>query len=242
MKPTRHHQGFALIVSLLLLLVLTTVALIAVRGSGMETQMAANTVMRTESFQVSEAGRVELATLVDVHAFNRGWPAQIGGTVQNAEFNLPIPSGLTICAISSDASVNECVAPDPATCVEGSELGPQQGDCPRAWYVGNTELDTFRPTGRHLDAQLRTLADNEIPLRVDLSVWKLATALNTGSGAAMVAGYEGTGKAAAASGGLLFFYVNSRGFDQTRANGGTDVGVTASRTDTGADVRHVIRN
>ncbi|ULQ46808.1 PilX N-terminal domain-containing pilus assembly protein [Flagellatimonas centrodinii] len=215
----RQH-GMALVISLILLTVLTLIAVIAVRGSGLEAQLASNTVMRAESFSVSESTRRNLGEIIDVHTFTRGWPVSLNGTVPNDEFAFTLPPGLRLCAESSasDACAT-AVAADP----------------PRAWYLGNSEAVTgFDPAVLDFDAEQVTDASQPLPQRARISVFKLVTDLNPGAGAAMVAGYEGVGKSAAAGGGRVFYYASSTGQDLSDT--------PQSETETGADYRHVIRN
>lgn len=73
------QKGFALVTAMILLLVLTLVGLIAIRSTGLEVRMSANTAMRTEALDSSETSRSILAPVIDVHVFNRGWSDAIGG-------------------------------------------------------------------------------------------------------------------------------------------------------------------
>lgn len=216
----RQQGGMALVIALILLTILTLVAVIAVRGSGLEAQMASNSVMRTESFSVSESTRRNLGEIIDVHTFTRGWPVALNGTVPDAEFAYSLPAGLGLCA---ESSASDACAP------------PTASDPPRAWYLGNSEASAgFDPEVLDLDALQSADASQPLPQRARISVFKLVTDLNPGAGAAMVAGYEGVGKSAAAGGGRVFYYASSTGRDLSDT--------PESETETGADYRHVIRN
>jgi hypothetical protein len=214
------QRGMALVIALVLLTILTLVAVIAVRGSGLEAQLASNTVMRTESFSVSESTRRNLGEIIDVHTFTRGWPVALRGSVPDDEFAFTLPAGMALCATSSTSG----------TCV-----GPTAGDPPRPWYLGNSEASAgFDPEALDLDAEQANDVSQPLPQRARIAVFKLVTDLNPGAGAAMVAGYEGVGKSAAAGGGRIFYYASSAGRDLSDA--------PESETETGADYRHVIRN
>ncbi|MGB0218763.1 MAG: PilX N-terminal domain-containing pilus assembly protein [Sinimarinibacterium flocculans] len=213
---SRLHCGFALITSLILLLVLTLVGLIAIRGTGLELRMSANDAMRSEALDRSESARAIFTPVIDVHVFNRGWPVLIGGDVPNSLFDFDIPSGLQIVKDGSPAR-------------------------PRDWYLGNSERITnasyiFSPstldTDADFDREITGLTSEPLTLAGGLAIYKVRTAINAGAGAAMVAGYEGTGKAAAASGANIFFFVDSEG----EAPG------DEARAETGAVFRNVIRN
>jgi hypothetical protein len=212
----RISGGYALFTALVLLVVITTVAVFAMRSSNLELRMASNTALKTESLEASEAGRQLLGEIVDVHAFNRGWPESIGGNIPDALFGVTLPDFVAI-EKNLDATL-------------------------RDWYVDNDETE-FNPNDLIVDARVNAslTPDDQTPDYVqqsDIQVFKLRTDLAAGSGAAQLRGYEGTGKGAAASGGNVFFYVQSRGREDTRS---TDVTPEAA-TVTGATYRHVIRN
>lgn len=222
MKPS-HQTGFALVIALVLLTVLTLVAVLATRGAGLEVQMAANSVSRIEAFESSEVTRRGLGEIIDVHTFVRGWPRDIGGTVDDDDFSTPMPSGFVVC--NDNSPPNAC----------------QTGGTPRNWHLGNTERDAsgnelgFHPRDLHLDARwtLSVATQPVTALDADIRVFKLAVDLNPGAGTAMLAGYEGLGKAAAAGGGQVLFYASSTARRQLE---------TAAESETAAVFRHIIRN
>lgn len=211
--------GYALLTSLIFLVVLTLVAVTAIRGSGLELRMSANNLAATEAFESSEAPRRMVSDIVDAHVFNRGWPAASGGSVPDVEFDYTIPSGLTLV---------------------------QQGGAPRTWYDGNTEAGPLpiNATALTEDASysrdLSGSGQQKLQLNGNVSVFKLRTDLSPGAGAAMVSGYEGTGKSAAASGGRIFFYVQSTGRDLQVSDDATSTQNASAVTAT--DYRYVIRN
>jgi len=195
------QRGYALITSLVFLVVLTLVAVTAIQGTTLELKMSNNEKMRTEAFYVSDTPRQVISRLIDIHTFARGWSTTMGGTVPDSDFNYDLPAGY---ALSSGAN----------------------------WYEANTESD-FDPNSLDVDATLSgTFGDTGLPVESSFAVYKLRTAINPGSGSAMVAGYEGTGKAVAASGGSVYFFVNSIGKDSS----------ASATSETAADYRHIIRN
>lgn len=209
-RGSQGTQGYALVTSLVFLVVLTLVAITAMQGSTVELKMGRNEALRAEAFEASDSPRQVVSRLVDVHTFARGWPESAGGSVPDSDFAYELPAGLTIS--------------DPDDSGGGDN-----------WYDNNTEA-AFDPQAIDVDASLDNVLelDGQEPYEVttEFSVYKLRTGINPGSGAAMVAGYEGTGKAAAASGGSIYFYVGSTGTDAS----GEATSVT------GADYRHIIRN
>lgn len=212
------QSGFALVVSLILLTILTMVAVIATRGSGLEVQMAGNSVARIEALDVSESTRRPMGEVIDAHTFARGWPVTLGGTVAVDDFDFELPVGLLLCGESG----------------EGESCDAESA--PRSWYQGNSEeADGLDPARLDLDGRFLRAAADELPVTLEsrISVYKLVTDLNPGAGAAMVSGYEGIGKAAAAGGGRVFYYARSVGLSPNDA---------VAEAETAADYRHVIRN
>lgn len=193
MQTPYAQGGFALITGAVLLIVLTLIAITGMKTTSLEMRMSSNEISRLEAFAASEAPRVATADLLDVHTFNRGWPASIKGQVPNNIFDYTMPAGVTIRDKDDDG------VPDPL-------------------YIGNDE-SSYSPTSMTPDAvYTRSIAvDGQTPLRqnADLAVYKLRTALAPGAGAAMVAGYEGVGRAAAASGGNVYYRILSRGVNDT---------------------------
>ena len=211
-------RGFALITAMIFLVLLTLVALVALRGSGLEALVSGNNAQRAEAFESSEIARISISDVIDAHVYNRGWPnnltiSGVTGTVPVEEFG-SMPGGLALSSLGS-------------------------------WYSSNTEdtNTTAFPSGFTPDVMDRdasyTLAvgTTGAPAQIyaDLYVYKLRVDLGTGTGAAMSQGYEGLGRGAAGGGGNMFFYVKSSGRD---LKGST----STSNYDTSADFRYVIRN
>jgi len=255
----RAEGGFALVTSLVFLVVLTMVAAVAIRSSGLELKMSTNLSQRSATFETSELGRLMISGggtngapqtggLLDAHVYNRGWPVSANGDVANDQFfetstNQVLPNALklrdTPCATSGVCTYT--------------------GATPANWYSANTETSTFASMGPYdmegvitSNDGTKLLADltftetggsstnpSLIPygdLIIYLAVYKLWTTLAPGSGTAMIAGYEGTGKAAAASGGNVFFYL------QTRAKSASSGSGSYGIYDTSAAYRYLIRN
>lgn len=217
----RPAPGFALITAMIFLVLLTLVALVALRGSGLEAIVSGNSGQRNEAFESSEAARITIGDVIDAHVYNRGWPTSVTvgaatGEVLPSEFG-SLPAGLTLTSLGK-------------------------------WYSDNTEDDTtttprpypagFTPDNLAPDAVYSvSVGTTAAPAVVyaNLSVYKLRRDIASGAGAAMSQGYEGLGRAAAGGGGNLFLYVKSSGRD---LKGST----STSNYDTSADFRYVIRN
>lgn len=210
-----RQRGYVLITSLIFLMVLTMVAVVATKSTTMELKMSKNFTQSVRSFETSETGRMLTGDLVDAHIFNRAWPQWAGGTMDNDTFGLAEIEGVT----------------------------PLPDGSPRDLYVengtgtdGNPET-LFRPGALVDDIDFTRNIDqdgdgtDDATLAARIQVFKMGTTMNPGSSTAMVAGYEGTGKAAAGSGGVSFFRIRAI----VDGEGG-------SRKITGTDFRHVIRN
>jgi len=89
------NRGFALIVAMVLLLVLTMVAVIAMRSTTLDLKMSANTTLARRAFQVSDGTRDAVAPLLAAHVFYHGWPSAVGGDVGDAA-DFDIPDVLTV--------------------------------------------------------------------------------------------------------------------------------------------------
>ncbi len=223
LRGYRGTNGYALVTALMFLLILTGVAITALRSTGLELRMSSNYAIRTEAFEASEGPRLLLLPILEAHAFSRGWPkttpsdASFGGSIEPNLFDYTIPAEMSITKVSGK---------------------------PRDWYVSNSEKDAapsflfnpMAPANLAVDASyardITPSGSATFRTASTLSVYKLRTDINPGSGAAMVSGYEGVGKATAAAGANVFFYVQSNGTDPS----------TESSYLTGSSYRHVIRN
>ena len=182
--------GFALITAIIFLVLLTLVALAAIRGSGLEVKSSANNTLRATAFESSESTRALVSTLIDPLCYAGGWPGSIGGEVSDAEFASPLPAGLTI------ANNNTATAGPDNWCVE-------------------TEA-TFNPNPSTVDARyVRTLDRTQI--NGAASVQRLYIAGAVGAGQAQGAGYSPPGIAVASGGGNIYFHVQSRGNERADA-------------------------
>ena len=85
------QQGFALIVALVLLLVMTMVAVVAMRSTTLDLKMTTNTALNRRAFQASEGVRMLIGPILDAHTYYQGkWPeALVVGGMDNAEYGVP---------------------------------------------------------------------------------------------------------------------------------------------------------
>ncbi|MDB5977778.1 MAG: hypothetical protein JWR07_4538 [Nevskia sp.] len=240
----RRQQGYVLITSIIFMVLLTMVALVALKNSGMEARMGANNALHTQAFEASETSRRLLSILVDTNVFNRGWPSTAaGGSVNDSEFDSVSVGLLTAPHTSCGTST--------APTTYGVCLYPL-GSAPIDWFFQNTECSGAFPCAKFpgsldIDAQYKvpltfgsssggSSSSGGTPPMISgtIAVFKLNAALAPGSGAQMNAGYLGAGHGTASNGSYLYFFINGHGVDQS---------VTPQAgADTSTIFRDVIRN
>lgn len=84
------QQGFALIVALVLLLVMTMVAVVAMRSTTLDLKMTTNTALNRRAFQASEGVRMLIGPILDAHTYHQGkWPeALVVGGMKDADYGV----------------------------------------------------------------------------------------------------------------------------------------------------------
>ncbi len=201
MPTIRHHHGFVLVTAMIFLLVLTLVAVVAVKSSGLELRMSANNVMHTEAFQASEGPRQTIGRLIERLGFyaESGWPAAIGGATPDSQFAYTIPDRLTIL----DA--------------DGEDDG-----APLNWFIDIAESEfSYAPFVTALDADPKARArydldnldpddENSPAIRALVDVKRARTAPKRGCDLSS-GGYEGVSSRNCAD---YIFLITSRGYDQ----------------------------
>ena len=229
----RQH-GFVLITALIFLVVLTLIGVVATKNTTLGLKMSHNFQDKMMTFEGSETARVKVDDLLDAVTFNRGWPDSMGGTVTAVDFvqgfpNNAWPSGVTLLAANwTAASPNQAsVSNPPWNITDGNPNGPATA----AGFLTLTPMLAYQYGTSNTGAYADTGDINSY-----ISVYKLGVANNPGSGAAMISGYEGTGKGAAGSGAAVFYYLRSQGM-----LGGLSPAPTGAVAYTGADYRAIVR-
>ena len=109
-RPYPHlqsHHGFALIVAMVMLLILTMVAVIAMRSTTLDLKMSANTTLAQRAFQASDGTRDSVSPVLASHVFYHGWPSAIGGDVaESADFDIPEALAVTAPSARFDMGQN----------------------------------------------------------------------------------------------------------------------------------------
>jgi hypothetical protein len=226
----RNQRGYVLITAIVFLVLLTIVALVALKNSGLEARMGANNTLHAQAFESAETSRRMLSILVDTNVFNRGWPiTAAGGTVNDSEFDATSLGLFT----NPPSSCGTSTAPTSY----GVCLYPLAGT-PINWYASNTECSGAFPCAA-FPLSLDTDAQYKVPMSSigvagsssssggsssgssgsnptivgTIAVYKLNAALAPGSGSQMNAGYLGVGHGTASNGSYLYFLINGHGQD-----------------------------
>ena len=182
----RHQHGVALIIALILLMVLTMIAVVAMRSTTLDLKMTTNQTISKRTFQISEAARARIHDVLDDHSFYRGWPIAIGGTV-------PASSGFTI-----PTEINVVLQPAP--------------DLLQDLYLANnaSHWDT-RPAA--IDLQLLvdedgdTLYVSPTDMAANIFISRITAVAAPGSDTSQVSGYDGLGAGAAGAGSHLYYRI-----------------------------------
>jgi len=211
--PARRAQhGVALFVGMVFLVILSLVAVVAMRGTLLEMQMVNNVAAHERAFEVSESMRAVPLALFDDHTFNRGWPAQeMGGSVPDTAFGTfpqcgskPVGSNGVSCDVLNAMSIRQ---PPTGSLLNLYEVrfaddGSEKAYDPSTWMAKDPDV-TIAVCDE--SGECSNGGNARIWIRPD------GTALSSGSGAAQAAGYRGEGNAAASGGGSMYFEVLSEG-------------------------------
>jgi hypothetical protein len=249
---SRNAAGFALVTALVFLVILTLVAVVAIRSSGLELKMGANATMRAQALQASELARTLITGgpttantgttggLLAAHLYWGGeWPAAAGGTVPDTIFNYTIPSKLTLRDSTSTGpyTYSNSSSGSPASWLTNTE---SSFPCITQLSINATSTTTCPSTFPSGTPQMVVDAvyhDTTTAPYVDIYattavIW-LRAAPAPGQGEAMLQATEGWGQSAAIGGTNVFFYLLTRGQDQSSS--------PQARYDTSAQYRYVPR-
>lgn len=202
-QPSIHGQrGIALFIGLIFLLILSIVAVMAMKGTLVEMRMTTNTARHETAFEASEALRSVPISLFDEHVFARGWPTSFNGDVPDSEFtySTDLPAGLL--AKAKSALQNDCSS-EPSLF-----YGTLQGAC-----NGMPKETLYDASTWHPDMVIAICDTSTESCAADVDA-KIAvvpdgTVMKEGAGGAQAAGYRGLGIGAAAGGAEMYFEVKS---------------------------------
>lgn len=234
-----RELGVVLVTSLVFLLVLTLVAVIAMQTTVTDQKISTNLAFKTKSFENSESPRPKAGDVVDHHVFERGWD-----NILNDAGNYVASDGSVIYeGLTIDETNAELMYFKNGKDAEG----------------GDEEVveDALDPSSLLKDMTYERSvsgADGSEAIVAELSVFRNGAHALPGHSAAMVSGYEGTGKAMAGSGSAIFYDVRSQGYsalanvddNDTPNDPGDDTTtyekIAGAQSVTSADVRVVVRN
>lgn len=223
--PGRQH-GVALLMGMVLLLVLTLVALVAMRGTLLDMRLTSATAQHELAFESSESARAVPEAILAAYAYYHGWPQSWGGTVPDAQYQLSetfvnranwltllTPSGSTGLQKSCDGALANFILNVP--CISGQT--DAYNYTPSEWastFIMDTCLDGT------LTCSSSQQATNTVAIVRD------GVSTNVGSGAAAQQGYASIGVGSARGGALLMLQIHS---NSTTPGGGQAVTVAQYR-------------
>lgn len=198
-----RQRGIALFVGLVFLMVLSIIAVMAMRGTLVEMKMVTNTARHEAAFEASETLRAIPIMLFDEHVFARGWPTSLNGDLPDSDFTYgtKLSPGLL-------AKVKAALQTDCGTGKTTLFYGQLQPACdslpaetvydPSTWHP-DIVIAICDAGGTSCDAQVAST----------LSVVPDGAKLSEGAGGAQAAGYRGLGVGSAGGGADLYFEVRS---------------------------------
>lgn len=197
-------RGQALLTAIIFLVLLSLVALAAIRSTGLEVKSGSNHARRAAAFEAAETARTVIGPLIDNLCAEGGWPAQLGGVVPDSQFATAIPAGITLA--------------------DHDRVGGPDDWCQDADSDGSFDPARMTSDARY-DRELRATLGVEV--HGEVAVRRLNSAPIAGAGQAQAGGYGGSGTAMAAGGGQIFFYLRSQGRERAE---GAEAGSSTSAT------------
>lgn len=198
-----HEQrGIALFVGMVFLLILSIVAVMAMRGTLVEMRLGANTARHEEAFEASEALRSVPLAMFDQHVFERGWPSAMGGTVNDSDFTFSTDMAPTLYSKMKTALTKDC---EGKTTLFYGALQAACNDLPKETLYDAT---TWHPDVALAvcDSSSSTCSAN---MTANIAVVPDGSVLKAGAGGAQAAGYRGLGIGSAGGGAAMYFEIRS---------------------------------
>lgn len=196
-----RQRGVALFVGLVFLVVLSLVAITAMKGTLIEMRMGTSTARHEQAFETSETLRGVPVSLFDEHVFERGWPAVLGGTLPDADFDYQSKFPSTLLTAVADGLQDDCSG-------NPTLLYAQLQTC-------GTPESLYDPSTWHPDMTLSVcdVAASSCTTEVGgkVSIVPDGQVLAEGAGGAQSAGYRGLGVGAAGGGANMYFEIRSVG-------------------------------
>lgn len=201
-QSTHAQRGVALFVGLIFLLVLSIIAVMAMRGTLTEMKMVTNVARHEAAFEASEALRAVPVTLFDQHVFARGWPTSFGGAVPDGDFTYTQSLSTDMLAKVKTSIQKDCTG---AVSLFYGTLQPACDPLPKE--------SLYDPTTWHPDMKISICDTSSSSCSANVSavvaVVPDGSVLSSGSGGAQAAGYRGLGVGSAGGGADLLFEIRS---------------------------------
>ncbi len=201
-RSFHRQRGIALFIGMIFLLILSIVAVMAMKGTLVEMRMTTSTARHEAAFEASEALRSVPITLFDEHVFARGWPTSFKGDVPDSEFTYSseLPAGLLAkaeSALQSDCNNKPVLF-----------YGTLQGACNGMPKETLYDASTWHPD---MVIAICDTATQSCAANVDATVAIVpdGTVMKDGAGGAQSSGYRGLGVGAAGGGAEMYFEVKS---------------------------------
>ncbi|WP_170207639.1 PilX N-terminal domain-containing pilus assembly protein [Luteibacter pinisoli] len=196
------QRGIALFLGLVFLVVLSVVAVMAMRGTLVEMRMTTNVARHESAFEASETMRAVPVNMFDQHVFERGWPTSFGGAVPDSLFTYSQDFTPTMLTKIKSSIQNDCA---------GNKVllyGSLQAACGTVPAETLFDVSTWRPDVvlAMCDTSSASCSAN---VSANVAVVPDGSVLAEGAGGAQSAGYRGLGIGAAGGGADLLFEVRS---------------------------------
>ena len=190
-NPVSNENGFALVIAMMIMIILTMLGIFATNTSIMELQISGNDRLAKEAFYRADGGTEAGIVLTEENmSCPNGFRSQFS----------PIRIG------GVDVFEKDFVSNTKLQDINGAGQGVTPAEVPS---------DTVRSIRIPTDPANRS----DTPPHTNLAVWSTGSELGTGSAIQMVSGYEGVGKGAASGGGRKLMKIASQhiGTRQTEA-------------------------
>ncbi|QNK00489.1 pilus assembly PilX family protein [Dyella telluris] len=226
---TVRQRGAALFMGMVLMIVLTIIALVAMRGTMLDMRLTSATAQHQLAFESSEATRAIPEAVLGAYAYYHGWPQKWGGTIPDAQYQLSDTflnrnNWLTMLTPNSSAG----------TGLQKSCNGALANFILNVQCIsGQTDAYNYTPSQWPATFVLNSCASggtttcpSNLQATSNVAIVRDGVSTNVGSGAAAQQGYASIGVGNARGGALLILQIRS---STSVAGGGKAVTVAQYR-------------
>lgn len=195
---------------MVLLIILTMVALFAMRGTLLEMRLTSSVAQHELAFEASEAARQIPEAVLSSYAYYHGWPQGWGGTVPDAQYGLDSvfanrPTWKTLLTPSDGQGLQTSCNGALANFILNVPCLPGQSD---AYNYDPSQWATTFILNTCLNGQATCSSSAQAVNKV--AIVRDGVAPNVGSGAAAQQGYASVGVGTAKGGALLMLQIRSQ--------------------------------